>query len=161
MFNELYSCALSLTLRAKKSCQNLQTGIHIAFHSGSTPHCRLKTFNSPETDPMKNLCIRFYNDEAGFVVSTELTLVCTVTVLSLCVGLSEVSHGVNQELEDIGCAFGSMNQSFCMQGFTNNKGCHMSGHCFTDHVDMCDSHNDIQSTQPTGEHGSNNHHNNY
>ena len=44
---------------------------------------------------MKNLCIRFYNDEAGFVVSTELVLVCTVTVLSLCVGLSEVSTGVN------------------------------------------------------------------
>jgi hypothetical protein len=29
---------------------------------------------------MNNLCIRFYNDEAGFVVSSELVLVCTVTV---------------------------------------------------------------------------------
>ncbi len=104
---------------------------------------------------MKNLCIRFFNDEAGFVVSTELVLVCTVTVLSLCVGLSEVSHGVNNELEDLGCAFGSMNQSFCMQGFTNNKGCHMSGHCFTDIVDLCDNQHDIQSTQPMGEQGSN------
>jgi len=104
---------------------------------------------------MKNLLVNFYNDEAGFVVSTELVLVCTVTVLSLCVGLSEVARGVNNELEDLGCAFGSLNQSFCMQGFTNNKGCHSSGHCFTDHVDQCDSHNDIQGCAPTGEHGSN------
>lgn len=105
---------------------------------------------------MKNLCIRFFNDEAGFVVTTELTLVCTVTVLSLCVGLSEISNGINGELEDLGCAFGSMNQSFCMQGFTNNKGCSMSGHCFTDVIDTCDHHNDIQHTQPCGENGSNN-----
>ncbi len=104
---------------------------------------------------MKNLIINFYNDEAGFVVSTELVLVCTVTVLSLCVGLHEVSNGVNHELEDLGCAFGSLNQSFCMQGFTNNKGSTSSGHCFTDHVDQCDTHNDIQGCAPTGEQGSN------
>lgn len=104
---------------------------------------------------MKNLCINFYNDEAGFVVSTELVLVCTVTVLSLCVGLHEVANGVNHELEDLGCAFGSLNQSFCMQGFTNNKGTTSSGHCFTDQVDHCDTHNDIQGCAPTGEHGSN------
>ena len=102
---------------------------------------------------MKNLCINFYNDEAGFVVSTELVLVCTVTVLSLCVGLSEVACGVNQELEDLGCAFGSLNQSFCMQGFTNNKGASSSGHNFNDHVDQGDSQHDIVGTAPTGEQG--------
>ena len=104
---------------------------------------------------MKNLFINFYNDEAGFVVSTELVLVCTVTVLSLCVGLSEVASGVNHELEDLGCAFGSLNQSFCMQGFTNNKGNMSSGHCFTDQVDHCDTQHDIVGCTPTGEHGSN------
>jgi len=104
---------------------------------------------------MKNLLINFYNDEAGFVVSTELVLVCTVTVLSLCVGLSEVASGVNHELEDLGCAFGSLNQSFCMQGFTNNKGSMSSGHAFYDHVDQCDSHHDIVGCAPTGEQGSN------
>ena len=104
---------------------------------------------------MKNLCIRFYNDEAGFVVSSELVLVCTVTVLSLCVGLSEVANGVNHELEDLGCAFGSLNQSFCMQGFTNNKGGMSAGHSFTDQVDQCDSQHDIVGIAPTGEQGSN------
>ena len=119
------------------------------------PHLNLKPFIHRETHTMKNLCIRFYNDEAGFVVSTELVLVCTVTVLSLCVGLSEVSHGINGELEDLGCALGSMNQTFCVQGFTNNKGCTAAGHCFNDFVDQCDNQHDIQSMQPTGEQNGN------
>ncbi len=102
---------------------------------------------------MKNLCINFYNDEAGFVVSTELVLVCTVTVLSLCVGLSEVASGVNHELEDLGAAFGSLNQSFCMTGFTNNKGSTSSGSSFNDQIDQCDSQHDIVGIAPTGRAG--------
>jgi len=104
---------------------------------------------------MSNLFIRFYNDEAGFIVSSELVLVCTVTVLSLCVGLSEVASGVNQELEDLGCAFGSLNQSFCMSGFTNNKGGMSAGSRFNDQVDQCDSQHDIVGIAATGEQGSN------
>ena len=105
---------------------------------------------------MKNLCIRFYNDEAGFIVSSELVLVCTVTVLSLCVGLSEVSHGVNHELEDLGSAFGSLNQSFHVAGFSNCKGSHSAGQCFVDQIDQCDNQFDIVSTQPTSEQSGNN-----
>ncbi|MBI3861799.1 MAG: branched-chain amino acid aminotransferase [Planctomycetia bacterium] len=107
---------------------------------------------------MKNLCTRFYNDEAGFVVSAELILVSTITVLALVCGLSEVAYGINGELEDVGAAFGSLNQSFCFSGFStcgckNNKS---SGSCFTDHTDLCDGQNDIQSMAPTGEQGGNN-----
>lgn len=159
MFNGLYSYAHPGSLRAKKTWQSVQTGIRLAFHSGMTddaPHNNLKPFIHRETRTMKYLCIRFYNDEAGFVVSTELVLVCTVTVLSLCVGLSEVSFGINGELEDLGSAFGSLNQSFHMQGFTNCKGSMSAGQCFVDHVDQCDNQHDIVSTQPTGEQNSNN-----
>ncbi len=145
--------------RAKKTLQNVQTGIRLAFHSGMTndaPHINLKPFIHRETNAMKNLCIRFYNDEAGFIVSTELVLVCTVTVLSLCVGLSEVAFGVNGELEDLGSAFGSLNQSFHVQGFANCKGSQSAGQCFVDQVDQCDNQHDIVSTQPTGEQNWNN-----
>lgn len=103
---------------------------------------------------MTNLFFSFYNDEAGFVVSTELVLVCTVTVLSLCVGLSEVASGVNHELEDLGSAFGSLNQSFCMNGFTNCKGSMSAGSSFHDQVDQCDNQHDIHGIDPTGEQGS-------
>ena len=51
------------------------------------------------------------NDDAGFIVSAELILVSTIAVLALVVGLSEVSFGVNQELEDLGAALGSINQA--------------------------------------------------
>lgn len=76
------------------------------------------------------------SDEHGFVVSAELCLVATVAVLALVVGLSEASHNVNQELEDVGSAFSSLDQSFfasCVQGHKAGK--HGSG--FDDHADFC------------------------
>ena len=75
-------------------------------------------------------------DERGFVVSAELCLVATVAVLALVVGLAEVSHNVNQELEDVGAAFNSLDQSFfadCVSGHKGGK--HGSG--FEDHADFC------------------------
>lgn len=107
---------------------------------------------------MTNLIHRFYNDEAGFVVSAELVLVSTITVLALVVGLSEVAFGINGELEDVGAAFGSLNQSFCVSGF-KTCGCknnHVAGSSFNDRSDLCDGQHDIQATAPTGEQGGSN-----
>jgi len=104
-----------------------------------------------KTSIMKNLCKLFIQDEAGFVVSAELVLVCTITTLSLCVGLSEVSFGINGELEDVGAAFGSLNQTFHTSGFTNNKGSIKAGTCFFDQVDQCDNQHDIISMGGTPE----------
>ena len=58
---------------------------------------------------MKTFAIALLNDEAGFIVSAELVLIASVCVLAMVVGLSEVANGINQELEDIGSAFGSIN----------------------------------------------------
>ena len=106
---------------------------------------------------MKNFCtnlaVRFYRDEAGFIVSAELVLVSTITVLALVVGLSEVAFGINAELEDVGAAFGSLNQSFCISGMSNNKGSQNSGSQFNDHADLCDGQNDIHATGPSSEQG--------
>jgi len=52
------------------------------------------------------------HDEAGFIVSAELILIGTITVLSTVVGLAEVSSAVNQELYDVAQAFDSVNQSY-------------------------------------------------
>lgn len=99
---------------------------------------------------MKNLCIRFLNDEAGFIVSAELILVSTITVLALVVGLNEVAFGINQELNDVGAAFGSVNQSFHFQGAGSCKG-RSTGSCFSDQVDNCDSQFDIMPNGPHSE----------
>lgn len=83
-----------------------------------------------------------WKDEAGFVVSAELVLIATIVVLSLVVGLSEVANGVNEELEDVGSAVGSINQSLRYSGFSGHKGW-IAGSGFDDGPDFCDSQNDI------------------
>ncbi len=89
-----------------------------------------------------NILAQLKNDEAGFIVSAELILVSTIAVLSLVVGLAEVSSGINQELEDVASAFGSVNQSYQFSLSQGAKGS-MKGSCFNDYKDECDSQSDI------------------
>jgi len=91
---------------------------------------------------MTFLARQLLHDEAGFIVSAELVLVSTIVVIGMVVGLSEVANGVNQELEDVGSAFGSLNQSYCFHGFSGHKGWE-AGSSFQDHADYCDGENDI------------------
>jgi len=82
------------------------------------------------------------NDEAGFIVSAELVLISTIAVLGLIVGLSELSLNINNELEDVGSAFASLQQTYnvdCMSGHKGNK----SGSKFYDQCEFCDGQNDI------------------
>ncbi len=102
---------------------------------------------------MSHLLKSLYNDEAGFIVSAELILIATVAVLSLVVGLSEVSHAVNQELEDVGSAFGSMQQSYVYRGLGTRDKATMVGSGFRDHADLCDSQFDVVPTAPRAEDG--------
>jgi hypothetical protein len=81
-------------------------------------------------------------DEAGFIVSAELVLVATISVLSLVVGLCEIAHAANEELNDVSEAIGSLNQSFQFGGFRSKKcdcvDCFVAGSKFRDSVDDCD-----------------------
>jgi len=91
---------------------------------------------------MAALAHQLFCDEAGFIVSAELVLISTIVVIGMIVGLSEVANGVNQELEDVGSAFGSINQSYCFSGFSGHKGW-ANGSGFHDQADYCDGENDI------------------
>ncbi|WP_166828820.1 branched-chain amino acid aminotransferase [Thalassoroseus pseudoceratinae] len=90
-----------------------------------------------------NLLTTLWADEAGFVVSAELILVCTILVLGLVVGLAEVGTGVNEEMEDVGSAIGSVNQSYSFTGFTGFKG-DLSGSIFYDQKDDGDTEFDVR-----------------
>lgn len=99
-----------------------------------------------------------YHDEAGFIVSAELVLIATLLVIGLIVGLSEVQHAVVQELNDVGDAIGSVNQSYMYSGFsaTKNGGhsvkSYSRGSSFNDSVDDCDNNQcDITCDQPVAE----------
>ena len=96
---------------------------------------------------MKYLLTKLVHDDAGFIVSAELVLVSTIAVLGMIVGLAEVASGVNQELEDVGSAFGSINQSFAYSGLEGHKG-EWAGSFFEDEVDECDSEFDIVCDSP-------------
>ena len=101
---------------------------------------------------MTNICTSLLNDEVGFIVSAELVLIATIGVLSLVVGLSEVAFNVNQELEDLGSAFGSINQTYQYNGVAGSKG-QSSGSAFWDNRDAGDCDCDIVcNVAPTGEH---------
>jgi Flp pilus assembly pilin Flp len=108
-------------------------------------------FDVPErTRTMTNLLTNLIHDEAGFIVSAELVLVATIAVLAMIVGLSEVALNVNNELEDVGSAFGSINQTFVVQGIKGHQG-YISGTEFRDNIDYCDNTCDVQGIAGRGE----------
>ncbi len=102
------------------------------------------------TNALRTLAAQFANDDAGFIISAELVLVSTIAVLALVVGLAEISSNINNELEDVGSAFGSLNQSFHFQG---QSGCGASavGTWHEDFSDDCDSQCDISCGQVSAE----------
>ncbi len=71
---------------------------------------------------MLNLARNFWNNEQGVIISAELVLVMTICVIGMTVGLSEVANAVVQELNDVGDAIGSLNQSFGFTGFHGVNG---------------------------------------
>ena len=89
-----------------------------------------------------NLFRKLLNNDAGFIISAELVLVATIAVLGMIVGLSELALNINNELEDVGSAFASMQQSYNVQGSCGHKG-HKAGSSFYDCADFCDGQNDI------------------
>ena len=100
---------------------------------------------------MTNIFTALLNDENGFLVSAELVLVSTILIMGLVVGLTEVSFAVNNELEDVASAIGSVNQSFYANGaHSRGKSC-SAGSEFQDSVDNCDGQFDIVSSGYIGE----------
>lgn len=59
---------------------------------------------------MHRLFVQFLRDDAGYVISVELVLTATIGVLSLVVGLSELSTAINSQVFDLGSAFARLNQ---------------------------------------------------
>lgn len=66
---------------------------------------------------MSHLVNQFWNDETGFVLSAELVIILTVAVLGIIVGLSYVQAAVVGELNDVGGAISSLNQSYAYTGY--------------------------------------------
>ena len=81
---------------------------------------------------MENMWQRLLADESGVVISSEIAMVGTLGVLGMVVGLESVSSAVNLELNDLSCAFRSMNQSFSYRSIAKGRHGRFSGSAFTD-----------------------------
>lgn len=105
-------------------------------------HTQLATIVARKVTLMSLLINALYRDEAGFIVSAELVLVSTIAVLAMIVGLSEVALNVNNELEDVGSAYGKMSQAYQYYGLEGHNAC-FSGSSWYEVIDFCDEDNNI------------------
>ncbi len=86
---------------------------------------------------------KLWNDEVGAILSAEIVLVGTILVLGMLVGLVELQCSIVDELNDLGEAFGALNQSYLAAGTASfkadgtPKGIAYGSH-FTDRTDSCD-----------------------
>ena len=70
---------------------------------------------------IKNCMKKLWQDDAGFVVSSELVLIATILVIGIIAGQTALRDAVVGELADVGAAIGDVNQSFSFGAIT--------GHC--------------------------------
>ena len=88
---------------------------------------------------MKAMLKKFWNDEAGFVVTVEMILVATVLVIGLVTGLGLLRDAVTAELVDTAQAFGSINQSWTVGAMDDQVNHGSAGMSFTDVADGLDA----------------------
>jgi len=96
---------------------------------------------------MKNLLTRFWRDDAGFVVSSELVLVATILVIGMIAGLTTLRDGVVQELGDVASAFGAVSQTYQYNGVQGHSGA-TAGSTYVDQLDFCDVPVDPGGSEP-------------
>src|SRR5262245_48964487 len=63
---------------------------------------------------------QFWNDDRGFLNSTELVLIVTLLVIGLVTGLKHVNEAANIELTDVANAIGAISQTYAFCGGTSN-----------------------------------------
>ena len=88
---------------------------------------------------------KFWADEAGFLVSSELVLIATMLVLGLLVGLNTLRNSITSELDDVADAIGNINQDYSYSGLTGHSAS-VAGTVFDDVEDFCEVGNQVADT---------------
>lgn len=86
---------------------------------------------------------KLWNDEFGVILSAEIVLIGTILVIGMVVGLVELQCSVVGELNDLGDAFGNLDQGYLTSGLASFKEyggikAATSGARFVDRPDTCD-----------------------
>jgi hypothetical protein len=96
---------------------------------------------------------RLWDDESGFVVSSDLILVSSILVLGLLVGLVSLRDLIVQELGDVAMAVGNLNQSYSFAGHTvefDGLEFTVAGSSFTDESDFGEGGTGENNEDPDG-----------
>jgi Flp pilus assembly pilin Flp len=86
---------------------------------------------------IKNCLKQLWQDEAGFVMSSELVLIATIMVIGIIAGQTAVRDAVVGELADVAAAIGDVNQSYSFGAVTGHCSS-TSGSIFMDQGDFCE-----------------------
>jgi len=88
-----------------------------------------------------------WQDEAGFVITSELLIIVTIAVIGMIVGYVAIRDALVQELGDVSAAIGALDQTYFYNGVSNScSGAITNGARFTDARDQCD----LTNTPATG-----------
>ena len=87
---------------------------------------------------------QLWNEDAGFVLSSEAIIMLTMLICAAVVGYQAVRIAVLTELLDIAEAIAALDQSYSYAGFTGHAAA-CTGSFFNDNRDFCDD------TDSTGE----------
>ncbi len=70
---------------------------------------------------MRTFLNRFWNDDAGFIVSAELLFLYTIAVLGLLTGMVAIRNAVIHEMVDVADSIGALDQSYTFTGLSGCK----------------------------------------
>ena len=74
---------------------------------------------------------KFWRDEDGFIISSELTMVTGALVIALATGLTAVREQVVGEFGNLASAMGTINQSYRVSGIQGHSAA-VSGSAYSD-----------------------------
>lgn len=86
---------------------------------------------------MKHKLQRLWNEDDGFVLTTETVLYGTVGVVGLTAGYAALRDSVNSELNDVAKAIGCLDQSYWFSPVVGH-GAWSAGSAYYDRADFCD-----------------------
>ncbi len=92
--------------------------------------------------------------QAGFIVSIELLLLASITVIGLIVGMTNVRDSVLAELSDVSESIGALDQSYSITAVANEAGtAATAGSIFTDAKDQIDATHRIDTASGNAANG--------
>ena len=86
---------------------------------------------------MRKFLQALWQDQHGFLVSSELVFVATLLVIGMVTGLTTIRDQVLGELGDLADAVSEVNQSFSISGVTAHAAS-TAGVAFIDEADFCE-----------------------